>query len=136
MEIWEDLWGKTVNKFQVLICKMYLLVYLYHKDYKTFLMDREAYSGSRFGVLLGIKFSYLYYFFRNYINYNYVSNTDKKLLLFILIIVVFLIIERTVSFSKKNYKKVSLNISRKEVKIIYHFWHFALVGLLIFLIFI
>lgn len=123
--------GIIVNKFQVLICKMYLLVYLYHKDYKTFLMDRKSYSEARLGVLFALKFSFILLFFYKYIIPNSISESEENLILIIYILTGYFIVDKIGSYARKNYKKVSLNISQKEVKIIYYSWHIALIGFLI-----
>ena len=126
---WEK--GKTVNKFQVLICKMYLVVYLYHKDYKRFLMDRKSYFEARLGVLFALKFSFILLFFYEYITPNSISESEENLILVFYILSGYFIVDNIGSYARKNYEKVSLNISQKEVKIIYYSWHIALVGFLI-----
>ncbi len=117
-----------MNKFQIIICKMYHVVYLYHKNYKTFLMDRRDYSGSRLGVLFAIKFAFTYFLIRKYNIMEMESKSEIELFSILYLIIVFILIDRIVSFSKKNYEKVSINLSQKKVKLIYYLWHFILIG--------
>ncbi len=99
-------------------------------------MDRKAYSGARFGSLIAVKFSFLIFFIFRYNLYKFENESEENLFLLVYILVMFIAIEKTISYTKKNYGKVYLNISQKKVKIIYYFWHIALVGLLILLMFI
>jgi hypothetical protein len=99
-------------------------------------MDRNSYSEARLGVLFALKFSFVLLFFYKYVFIVSLSESEENMILIIFILIGYFSVEKIGTFSRKNYKKVSLNISQKEVKIIYYSWHIALVGFLILLMFI
>lgn len=112
-----------MNKFQVLICKMYLILYEFHIDYKPFLMNKEGLIATRMVFLFFMKL-FLMLTLLHSIGFN-ISFLQSDWI-FVILFVYSLLVLRLSKYCNKNMRQVRLDLTRKKIKLIYYFWHLSL----------
>jgi hypothetical protein len=108
---------------------MYLLVYLYHKDYKTFLMDRETYVEVRLGYLTGVIFGIILLLSYKLIWYDFSNSSGSNIFTSFYVLVSFLGIKKISAYSRANYTKIDLNLPDNRIRWYYYLMHILAIGI-------
>lgn len=122
-----------MNKFQVLICKMYLIIYKYNGNYKQFLMNKEDLINVRLFSLFIIKFAIVFIVPYKFYLVPYLTSSEKKIAIFIYLIFTSLLAIKIVKYSAKNNTNVNLDWREGKVRLVYYIWHIGVISLFLFL---
>lgn len=112
-----------MNKFQVLICKMYRLIYLSNDNYKHFLYKREDFCKIDLTFLLMFKSVFVMVLLIRLGLFNDLTDFDKDAMIVTYGITMFISTTKISNYCHENFDKVSLKIKKSKIKLVYYLWH-------------